>query len=340
MKALLTPIVVTELGQVILRPGRDLMPIFRGRVVVTPESVYQRKLPAGIITEEAQPILDDPEWAWFLTHERVIKAAGGRGEVIRHVRAHSGCQWHGDYHHPENTIMKYGHSAIKLCWHHDNELRQLTTPELQKIADSNAAKSVARAVVRRLKLRSCHQITVHEVCWWSVLVNVSDLLPDSVMREALRLPPAEPVGRGKRECDIRWEVLPEKELEPYIERVKSVMALFVDGDPPAGYMKRPKLQRWESEQYTRWVKTQECSGCRRPADDPHHIINQGLSGTGTKPHDLFVIPLCRRCHDELHRDVEGWEREHGSQVELLVRFLNRALGIGAITKSKRGVEDA
>ncbi|MFP1742495.1 DUF968 domain-containing protein [Lonsdalea quercina] len=340
MKALLTPIVVAELGQVILRPGRDLMPIFCGRVVVTPESVHQRKLPSGIIAEGGQPVINAPEWAWFLAHERVIKAAGGSGEVIRHAWDHAGCQWHGDYHHHETTIMRYGHSAIKLCWHHDNELRQLTTPELKKIADRNAAESIVGAIARRLKLPSWHQITVHEVCWWSVLVNVSDLLPESVMRQALRLPPKEPLGGVKRECDIRWEAPTQEILEPYIERVKSVMALLVDGDPPAGYMKRPKLQRWESEKYTGWVKTQECSGCRRPADDPHHIINQGLSGTGTKPHDLFVIPLCRRCHDELHRDVAGWERKHGSQVELLVRFLNRALGIGAITKSKRGVESA
>ncbi|MGK4327970.1 DUF968 domain-containing protein [Lonsdalea quercina] len=340
MKALLTPIVVAELGQVILRPGRDLMPIFCGRVVVMPESVHQRKLPSGIIVEGSQPIIDDPEWAGFFTHERVIKAAGGSKGVIRYVRASSGCQWHGDYHHHETTIMRYGHSAIKLCWHHDNELRQLTTPELKKVADRNAAESVAGAVARRLKLPSWHQITVHEVCWWSVLVNVSDLLPESIMREILLLRPEEPIRGVKKDSEPLSAIPPEKVLEAYIEQVSAVMALSVNNDPPSAYMKRPKLQRWESEKYTGWVKTQECSGCRRPADDPHHIINQGLGGTGTKPHDLFVIPLCRRCHDELHRDVAGWERKHGSQVELLVRFLNRALGIGAITKSKRGVESA
>ncbi|EOV0992703.1 DUF968 domain-containing protein, partial [Edwardsiella piscicida] len=119
------------------------------------------------------------------------------------------------------------------------------------------------------------------------------------------------------------------------EKMKPVIKLAADEAPAAGFMLRPKLQRWESEKYTRWVKTQQCSGCGSSADDPHHIINSGLGlgGVGTKTHDLFVIPLCRRCHDELHRDVSTWERQHGSQIELLVQFLNRALGIGAILKA-------
>ncbi len=114
-----------------------------------------------------------------------------------------------------------------------------------------------------------------------------------------------------------------------------VLALGIDDDPPAAYMRNPKLQRWECETYTRWVKTQKCCGCEQPADDPHHIIGHGFGGTGTKVHDLFVIPLCRRCHDKLHRDAGAFEREHGSQVDLLFRFLNRALGIGAIVTGRR-----
>ncbi|AIJ10549.1 DUF968 domain-containing protein [Edwardsiella anguillarum] len=114
-----------------------------------------------------------------------------------------------------------------------------------------------------------------------------------------------------------------------------VIKLAADEAPAAGFMLRPKFQRWESGKYTRWVKTQPCCGCGNPADDPHHIINSGLGlgGIGTKTHDLFVIPLCRRCHDELHRDMSGWEQRNGSQLVLLVQFLNRVLGIGAIVKA-------
>ncbi|MDL2100417.1 DUF968 domain-containing protein, partial [Proteus mirabilis] len=47
-------------------------------------------------------------------------------------------------------------------------------------------------------------------------------------------------------------------------------------------------------------------------------------------HDLFTIPLCRTHHDELHRDPKQWEATYGNQLELLLHFLNRSLGIGAL----------
>lgn len=40
----------------------------------------------------------------------------------------------------------------------------------------------------------------------------------------------------------------------------------------------------------------------KPADDPHHLIGHGQGGMGTKAHDLFVLPLCRKHHDKLHAD--------------------------------------
>ena len=98
-------------------------------------------------------------------------------------------------------------------------------------------------------------------------------------------------------------------------------------------MLRPKHRRWVNEDYTRWVKTQPCEGCRRPADDPHHVIGHGMGGTATKAHDLFVFPLCRECHDKLHADLAAFEKKHGTQLELLFRFMNRALAIGVITKA-------
>ncbi|MGC9770931.1 hypothetical protein P4I21_26935, partial [Escherichia coli] len=47
--------------------------------------------------------------------------------------------------------------------------------------------------------------------------------------------------------------------------------------------------------------------CGNQADDPHHIIGHGLGGMGTKADDLFVIPLCRKCHNELHAGVKDFE---------------------------------
>ncbi len=84
------------------------------------------------------------------------------------------------------------------------------------------------------------------------------------------------------------------------------------------------------EKYTRWVKTQPCACCGMPADDPHHLIGHGQGGMGTKAHDLFVLPLCRKHHDELHTDTVAFEEKYGSQLELIFRFIDRALAIGVL----------
>ena len=73
---------------------------------------------------------------------------------------------------------------------------------------------------------------------------------------------------------------------------------------------------------------------RQPADDPHHIIGHGMGGTATKAHDLFVIPLCRAHHDELHADLIAFEEKYGSQLELLIRFLDVRLALASFLKNK------
>ena len=113
-----------------------------------------------------------------------------------------------------------------------------------------------------------------------------------------------------------------------IEELKPVLNLTIDPEPPASLMLKPKLKRWTSDKYLQWVKSQPCCVCNSIANDAHHIIGSGLSGMGTKPHDFFVIPLCRVDHGELHRDPKGWEEEHGTQVELFIQFSNRAFAIG------------
>lgn len=94
-------------------------------------------------------------------------------------------------------------------------------------------------------------------------------------------------------------------------------------------MLRPKRRRWVNETYTRWVKTQPCECCRRPADDPHHIVGHGM-GDSNKAHDLFVIPLCREHHDELHADPVAFEAKYGDQLVLVFRVIDRALAIGVL----------
>ncbi|HEM8304499.1 TPA: DUF968 domain-containing protein [Providencia rettgeri] len=113
-----------------------------------------------------------------------------------------------------------------------------------------------------------------------------------------------------------------------IEVLKPVLRLSVDPEPPASLMLKPKLQRWTNNNYLKWVKSQPCCVCNSIAHEAHHLIGHGQGGMGTKAHDLFTIPLCRIHHSELHKDPNGWEREHGSQVYFLFRFLDRSAALG------------
>ncbi|WP_273839352.1 DUF968 domain-containing protein [Providencia rettgeri] len=123
--------------------------------------------------------------------------------------------------------------------------------------------------------------------------------------------------------------------DPYLsdevidERVsKPVLNLTIDPEPPASLMLKPKLQRWINDNYLQWVKSQPCCVCNSIAHEAHHLIGHGQGGMGTKAHDLFTIPLCRIHHSELHKDPNGWEREHGSQLIFLIRFLDRSAALG------------
>lgn len=88
---------------------------------------------------------------------------------------------------------------------------------------------------------------------------------------------------------------------------------------------RGYVERIESREYLRWVKSLRCVGCNAPADDPHHAHGAGFKGMGTKVPDFWCIPLCRSCHDELHHDVAAWEQTHGSQFEHICLTLLQAI---------------
>lgn len=109
---------------------------------------------------------------------------------------------------------------------------------------------------------------------------------------------------------------------------KPVLNLTIDPEPPASLMLKPKLQRWINDSYLQWVKSQPCCVCNSIAHEAHHLIGHGQGGMGTKAHDLFTIPLCRIHHSELHKDPNGWERGHGSQLIFLIRFLDRSAALG------------
>ncbi|MFV8798517.1 DUF968 domain-containing protein [Yersinia sp. LJYL362] len=332
MRALLTPFIQQELGVVILKPGAELLPYLSGRLLVATEPEEFKVLPSGRLPTIDQQLANDPRLLPFFEHERVINAAGGPRVLEAWVKQLKACQWHDpDDSHVQNlTILRYGQRSIRLCWHHDNKLREHTLPRLNQLATTNLITWIISTVCSHFRLQEGHQLTMPELCWWAVVNEVSDLLPDSIARASLRMLPAVMKSGPTRESDITWTPNPTQIIETKVEQVKKVLALKIDDEPPASFMRIPKRQRWENKKWLKWVKSQQCCGCGSSADDPHHIIGHGQGGMGTKAHDLFTIPLCRLCHEALHADMHTWEAEHGSQVVLWFHFMDRSISIGAM----------
>ena len=82
MRVLLRPVLVPELGLVIVKPGRESMPVFHNtRVLVEPEPKSMRNLPSGVVPSVRQPLAEDKSLLPFFSDERVIRAAGGAGAL-------------------------------------------------------------------------------------------------------------------------------------------------------------------------------------------------------------------------------------------------------------------
>ncbi|HGB9393664.1 TPA: DUF968 domain-containing protein [Escherichia coli] len=347
MRVLLRPVLVPELGLVIVKPGRESMPVFHNtRVLVEPEPKSMRNLPSGVVPAVRQPLAEDKSLLPFFSDERVIRAAGGAGALsdwlLRHVKS---CQWpHGDYHHSETVIHRYGTGAMVLCWHCDNQLRDQTSESLGQLAHQNLFAWMIDVIRHAMNGSQERELSLAELSWWAVRNQVADALPEAVLRRSLGLR-AEKIRSMYRESDIvpgeqtATSILKQrtKNLAPLPHahqqnppQEKTVVSIAVDQESPAQYLQRQKSQREEMPVYTRWVKTQKCMTCGNQADDPHHIIGHGLGGMGTKADDLFVIPLCRKCHSELHAGVKDFEEKHGSQLLLLIRFLMHARNSGVL----------
>lgn len=261
------------------------------------------------------------------------------------------CQYpHSHYHHHEFVTMRHPPGALVVCWHCDNELREQTTETLSELAYQNVAQWVIDTVLIGLGYNKERELSMAELCWWAVKSGIADAITETMAQHALRLP-VEPFLSVYKESDIVPSFPAADMLQDLLERTgstdnisyivpqppqevhKPILSLRTDPESPESFMLRPKRRRWECPQYTRWVKTQPCECCRQPSDDPHHIIGHGLGGTATKAHDLFVIPLCRVHHDELHADVSAFEQKYGTQLELWARFLDRVMGTGVIVKA-------
>ncbi len=148
-----------------------------------------RALPSGVVPAVHQPLAEDKSLPPFFSDERVIRAAGGAGALsdwlLRHVKS---CQWlHGDYHHSETVIHRYGTGAMVLCWHCDNQLREQTSDSLDQLAQQNLAAWMIDIIRHAMNGAQERELSLAELSWWAVRNQVADALPEAVLRRSLGL---------------------------------------------------------------------------------------------------------------------------------------------------------
>ncbi|AVK38752.1 DUF968 domain-containing protein [Morganella morganii] len=335
MNYLLTGFVQKDARILMFNPGAEICNFRNGaRYVVSAAPRSMDGIPSGRIPADAQPLLTDERVLRFLDNPAVVKAAGGLQGFRHYVSSVNHCQIDDEadpYHHHELTMTRHKDGFIRTCWHHDNILRkgECCQQQADKILLRNQRAFVARSIFTDLRLSGGHLLNPSDLFTWSVMHRVSEHLPAFICSYILMQSPEEEITGTMTEHSIVHRTRSHSRIvQDIVEQIKPVVVPEIEPEPPASFMRIPKLKRWECLKYLQWVKSQPCCVCGQQADDPHHIIGHGTGGTGTKAHDIFTIPLCRIHHDELHRDVNAWERKYGSQLELLFKFMNRSYGIG------------
>ncbi len=300
------------------------MPMFRrGRVLIEPAPEKYSDYETGAIPPATQPLAEDPVMKPVFENKDVILRAGGISSLEAELERHFECQYpHGSWHSENFTLFRHEPAASAFAGPAITGARSVHRDTGRHCASEHGIWLI-KVIRSQLGFNEDHQLTIPELCWWLVINNLAHVIPESLARKALRLPEIkhQPV---MKESDI----VPEPAASEVVQ--KKILGLRVDPETPESFMLRPKRRRWVNESWTRWVKSQQCVCCNKPADDPHHLIGHGQGGMGTKAHDLFVLPLCRAHHDELHADTVAFEEKHGSQLELLFRFLDRSLAIGVL----------
>ncbi|EKB5298800.1 DUF968 domain-containing protein [Salmonella enterica] len=352
MRAILTAFPQNAAKVTLLRSGNLTHRLRDGqRIMICDVPRQLESTPAGEIPDTGQWLAQDEALQPFFSDSRVINAAGGQEGLKAWVSRIPDCQCeNGDHVVNLTTAQTKEGDAVRLCHACDNVHYMKGYRDLSEIITRNRAEWIVDYTRMSLRLGRDHQVTLPELFCWAVLRGVADAMPVNVIRRFASLPEDEVLTGTIKEADINpWQLsarqLVEKKagegmaaMSPAVytvsNRVNPVLTLDIESDPAAGYMRKPKMLRLEIPEYTRWVKRQPCCGCGKQADDPHHIIDHGFGGTGTKACDLLVIPLCRVCHDMLHKNVKAWEEQNGSQLLWLARTLARATGIGAITAAR------
>lgn len=335
---LLTPYFQTEVGIVFYRIPPSVSPsAFGERTLLQPAPTELATVKSDQVADFSSNSTACESIAAFAKSAKVRKKLNERdkryGELPyqRFVKQLQVCQCRdGQYCHHEKTQVETENGLVQLCWHHDKVRMEggISAARLAQLADENWTIFVSQAIRQTLRKADGVPLDYADLVLFACIKGLGDELDDDELQQFFGYPPKPDIGGTTKESSIGFDK-PYQNAKASLQTYRESLKLRVEPEPLAAFMAIPKLQRFEWRKWLQFVKSQPCVCCGQRADDPHHIIGYG-GKMGSKQHDLFVIPLCRIHHDELHRNVGKFEQDYGSQLELLIKFLDRALGLGAL----------
>lgn len=333
----LQPFLQSDLGLMMFKPGKTLLSELAkmsqgNRLVVMPlpdelVNVPSGKLNRPVIPDSSNSRVGDKRLLEFFTHPTVRRRLGDFNHWVERIPH---CQLSdGEYCDQNLTVLECGRGAVRLCWYHDNQYRDTPSERCIELAERNVMLFSLERVRQQLRLEQGRALSLQELGWWSILNDVYDQLPDSVISELIgtkrktsgtKLSP-------RRESDERFTDNGKAVIDG---RVKAI-SLTIDPEPPAMFMARPKELTWHSEKYLQFVRSLPCviTG-KTEGVVAHHLIGHGEGKMGGKTHDLFTIPLAADEHRRFHDDPRGWEARHGSQLFYVKQTIKRAMELGAL----------
>lgn len=335
---LLTPYFQTEVGIVFYRIPQNVSPTaFGERTLLQPAPTDLATVKSGKVAGFSAKSTACEAIAAFAKSEIVRQKLNKREQRYgdlpypSFVKQLQVCQCRdGKYCHHEKVLVENENGLVQMCWHHDKMRMdgEISNEKLNALADENWTAFVVSLIRKTLRKAESVPLEYADLVLFACMKGLSDELDDEELRLFFGYPPKPEIGGPTKESSIGFEQ-PYYDAKSSLNAYRDRLKLRVEPEPLAAFLAIPKLQRFEWRKWLQFVKSQPCVCCGQQADDPHHIIGYG-GKMGSKQHDLFVIPLCRIHHNELHRNVGKFEQDYGSQLELLVKFLDRALGLGAL----------
>lgn len=266
----------------------------------------------------------------FVRQRPVFQALGGVNKFKQWQGRGDRCVIHGDDCAGGGIAWSSGYYPVPLCWHHDNEHRTNPVPDISAVIAKRLVAFALNQISNFAGRGAGAVVSPAELAWWAAAHGVHELMPRSLAMMSLGRKEqaiSRHTSHGWTDTDARYN---QRDHIADLSNMVKAIRFDVDPEPAAMFMARPKLTRWQSEAYLKFVRSQPCvvTGTIE-AVEAHHVIGHRQSGMAMKAHDLMTFPLSHSEHIKLHDNGwQQWERQHGSQLEHVITTINKAAGLG------------